>query len=72
MKLSAIAAASFFFLTASASTDSLFSQVTFGRAPSTAQGSKVPGENPLYYCGSTKDDVLKIETVDLVPNPPTA
>jgi len=30
----------------------------------------VPGENPLLYCGDPADDILKIEKVDLSPNPP--
>jgi len=33
---------------------------------------KVPGNNPLYYCSAADDDILKIETVDLDPNPPQA
>ncbi|MCJ1253817.1 Phosphatidylglycerol/phosphatidylinositol transfer protein [Lignoscripta atroalba] len=32
----------------------------------------VPGENPLTYCQSTKDDILAIEHVNLKPNPPAA
>jgi len=31
---------------------------------------KVPGDNPLYFCGDPVDDLLKIEKVDLSPNPP--
>lgn len=31
---------------------------------------KVPGNNPLYFCGNPADDILKIENVDLNPNPP--
>ncbi|ORY11328.1 ML domain-domain-containing protein [Clohesyomyces aquaticus] len=31
---------------------------------------KVPGKNPLYFCQDPKDDILKIESVDLDPNPP--
>ena len=31
---------------------------------------KVPGDNPLYFCGDPADDLLKIEKVDLSPNPP--
>jgi len=33
---------------------------------------KVPGDNPLYFCGDPKDDLVKIDSVDLDPNPPTA
>ena len=31
---------------------------------------KVPGDNPLYFCGDPANDLLKIEKVDLSPNPP--
>lgn len=31
---------------------------------------KVPGDNPLHFCGDPKDDILTIEKVDLSPNPP--
>ncbi|KAF2748601.1 phosphatidylglycerol/phosphatidylinositol transfer protein precursor [Sporormia fimetaria CBS 119925] len=31
---------------------------------------KVPGDNPLHFCGNPKDDLLEIEKVDLSPNPP--
>lgn len=31
---------------------------------------KVPGDNPLYFCGDPKDDIAQIENVDLDPNPP--
>ncbi|KAF2242358.1 phosphatidylglycerol/phosphatidylinositol transfer protein precursor, partial [Trematosphaeria pertusa] len=31
---------------------------------------KVPGDNPLYFCADPADDILKIEKVDLSPNPP--
>jgi hypothetical protein len=31
---------------------------------------KVPGDNPLYFCGDPKDDILTIKKVDLDPNPP--
>lgn len=30
----------------------------------------VPGENPLQHCADPKDDILKITSVDLDPNPP--
>jgi len=30
----------------------------------------VPGDNPLFFCSDPKDDLLKIENVDLSPNPP--
>lgn len=31
---------------------------------------KVPGDNPLYFCGDPANDILTIEKVDLSPNPP--
>jgi hypothetical protein len=31
---------------------------------------KVPGDNPLYFCADPADDIVKIEKVDLSPNPP--
>jgi hypothetical protein len=31
---------------------------------------KVPGDNPLYFCGDPADDILKIEKADIDPNPP--
>jgi len=35
--------------------------------------TKVPGDNPLYYCtGSPSDDLLIVEHVNLIPNPPVA
>ena len=34
---------------------------------------KVPGDSPLEFCKPDhSDDVLTIESVDLVPNPPLA
>ncbi|KAL5119208.1 Phosphatidylglycerol/phosphatidylinositol transfer protein [Pleosporales sp. CAS-2024a] len=32
---------------------------------------KVPGDNPLYFCGDPADDILEIESADIDPNPPT-
>ncbi|KAF2261265.1 phosphatidylglycerol/phosphatidylinositol transfer protein precursor [Lojkania enalia] len=32
----------------------------------------VPGDNPLFFCADPKDNILKIEEVDLSPNPPEA
>lgn len=34
------------------------------------QDYKVPGDNPLHFCGDPAEDILKIEKVDLSPNPP--
>ncbi|ETS82772.1 Phosphatidylglycerol/phosphatidylinositol transfer protein [Pestalotiopsis fici W106-1] len=34
---------------------------------------KVPGKNPLTYCAASHpDDIVKITSVDLLPNPPEA
>ncbi|KAK2774781.1 Phosphatidylglycerol/phosphatidylinositol transfer protein [Emmonsiellopsis sp. PD_33] len=30
----------------------------------------VPGQNPLNFCADPKGDILKIDSVDLSPNPP--
>ena len=30
----------------------------------------VPGDNPLYYCQKTDKSILRIDYVDLTPNPP--
>jgi len=32
----------------------------------------VPGDNPLFYCQSTEENILHIDYVDLTPNPPEA
>ncbi|TGZ79721.1 phosphatidylinositol transfer protein [Ascodesmis nigricans] len=72
MKLTAFTTASLFFLTASASTGSLFSQIALGRTPVTNKGLEVPGENDLYFCEKPDSYILNIESVNLVPNPPTA
>ncbi|KAJ9669714.1 Phosphatidylglycerol/phosphatidylinositol transfer protein [Coniosporium apollinis] len=32
----------------------------------------VPGKNPLSFCSAPTDDILKIDHVDLDPNPPEA
>ena len=31
---------------------------------------KVPGDNPLNFCGKSDDFILTINNVDLEPNPP--
>lgn len=31
---------------------------------------KVPGDNPLDFCGKSDDFILTIDNVDLEPNPP--
>ena len=30
----------------------------------------VPGDNPLFYCQQTDKNILRIDYVDLTPNPP--
>jgi hypothetical protein len=32
----------------------------------------VPGKNPLVFCSSPESYILKIEYVDMIPNPPEA
>ena len=35
--------------------------------------TKVPGDNPLHYCTESRtDDLLIVDHVNLVPNPPVA
>ncbi|UNI21909.1 Phosphatidylglycerol/phosphatidylinositol transfer protein [Purpureocillium takamizusanense] len=47
-----------------------------GKAPNALasdDGTKVPGESPLEFCtGEHGNDIVKIEKVDLSPNPPAA
>ncbi|RPA73407.1 phosphatidylinositol transfer protein [Ascobolus immersus RN42] len=33
-------------------------------------GPEVPGENPLKFCSKPSEDLIQIDKVDLVPNPP--
>jgi len=33
-------------------------------------GPEVPGENPLKFCSNPVKDLIKIDSVDLIPNPP--
>ncbi|KAI5839783.1 ML domain-containing protein [Morchella snyderi] len=67
MKLTTVALSVF---VASANASNFFQQLAGNSNPSVQSGAKVPGESPLYHCGSTSDDVLTIDKVDLVPNPP--
>lgn len=55
---------------ASAAASNLFQQLAGSVVNVKTTGSKVPGESPLYHCGPTSDDILTIDKVDLVPNPP--
>ena len=34
------------------------------------QEQSVPGDSPAYYTGDPSTDVLEIESLDLMPNPP--
>lgn len=37
----------------------------------TTAGTKIPGDNPLYLCADEQqDDLVQMDDVDLVPNPP--
>ncbi|MCJ1244989.1 Phosphatidylglycerol/phosphatidylinositol transfer protein [Trapelia coarctata] len=37
------------------------------------EDTKVPGDNPLYFCtGSPSEDLLIVDHVNLLPNPPVA
>jgi hypothetical protein len=44
----------------------------FGQSPIKSLENTFPvtGENPLEFCADPKDDILKIVSVDLTPNPP--
>lgn len=44
---------------------------TNNRAASTTDRIPVRGDSPAYYNGDPTDDILSIETLDLLPNPPT-
>jgi hypothetical protein len=60
-------------LVSTASAGSFFQQGAGFReliGPATG-GQKVPGENPLSFCGDTSHDLATIESVNLIPNPPT-
>lgn len=53
---------------ASVSAGSLFS--AGGNQALINEEFKVPGDNPLYFCSDPKNYSLKIESVELSPNPP--
>ena len=43
----------------------------FGKQKALGDGGAVPGDNPLTYCKKDHDDdLLKLEKVNLTPNPP--
>ncbi|KAG0639818.1 hypothetical protein HOY80DRAFT_885817 [Tuber brumale] len=69
MKLSIIPLVSL--LAASASAGNLFHQLAKNSMSPMDGLEQIPGENPLKHCdGDHSDDVLTIEKVDLIPNPP--
>jgi len=50
-----------------------FSFLTGSQKPLADTGEAVPGDNPLVHCKQDHDsDILKLEHVNLTPNPPTA
>lgn len=70
MKLSATISAFSLFATFAAASN-LFQQLASAATDvRVSDGSKVPGESPLEYCGDTRDDILDLEKIDLTPNPP--
>jgi len=60
----------FSLLVASASASSLFQQLAGNSVDVKTGGQKVPGESPLCHCKEAPDDILTIDKVDLIPNPP--
>jgi len=59
-------------LTASVSAGNLFQQLAGNQMSLTGgESQKIPGKNPLQHCtDDLSEDVLTIEEVDLIPNPP--
>jgi hypothetical protein len=55
---------------ASATASNLFQQLAGGSFSVKSSGPKVPGDSPLEHCGDTSNDVLTIDKVNLIPNPP--
>jgi len=45
-------------------------QSPLGRPSLPPRGGPVPGESPFMYCGERKDDILRLDYVDISPNPP--
>ncbi|PWW75996.1 ml domain-containing protein [Tuber magnatum] len=69
MKLSTLPLVSL--LAASVSAGSLFQQLAGSQISPAGEPKPIPGENPLRYCNEDhSDDILTIEKVDLIPNPP--
>ena len=46
-----------------------FKNIMADEKPNPVQGPS-PGDSPAYYTGDPSNDVLEIESLDLVPNPP--
>jgi hypothetical protein len=42
------------------------------QSPIGLEDKKVPGSNPLTYCSDPANNILQIESINLVPNPPKA
>jgi len=58
-------------LAVSVSAGSLFQHLAGNQVSPAGESSSIPGDNPLRYCDEDHShDVLTIEKVDLVPNPP--
>lgn len=57
-------------LAAPATASNLFQQLAGSTIGVAVGGEKVPGECPLMHCGDTHGDILKIDKVNLIPNPP--
>jgi len=81
MKFSAAAATSLLLAASATSvlaTPLWLDSLTGGPSSSASQAAladepqPIPGDNPLFYCGSPAAYLLDIDYVDLSPNPPQA
>ncbi|KAI5855966.1 putative Phosphatidylglycerol/phosphatidylinositol transfer protein [Tricharina praecox] len=69
MKFSVIT--SVLFMAVSVSAGSFFQQQSIDVRSDVGAGlTKVPGANPLFYCGDNSKDIVKIQSLNLTPNPP--
>ncbi|KAK5107998.1 hypothetical protein LTR62_008892 [Meristemomyces frigidus] len=72
MKLLALATTALL-STSVAARSSLFGVSVGGDISPNVDGElSVPGDNPLNHCADPSNDILKIENVDISPNPPKA
>lgn len=46
------------------------SQTPFTLMEASQSQFKVPGDSPVYYIGDPSNDILSIQSLDLIPNPP--